>query len=221
MEPKMNDIIMENQNLIYSVAHQFGSISLMEDLFQVGCIGIICAYKNYDPSYQVKFSTYAYPYIVGEMKKFMRENKGIKVSRELVKIQLKIEKANILLSQSLMREPTSLELADFLGVPEFLISEALHSKEAIKSIDEPISEDGKVLSLHDTIGNVETMDLNTLIALREEISKLDPEEKFLIEKRYIEDRTQMETANELGMSQVQVSRKEHKVLVKLKDKLIA
>lgn len=221
MPSELNTLIMENQNLIYAIAHNFGNPTMLEDLFQVGCIGLMNAYKNYDPTYQVKFSTYAYPYIVGEMKKLIRENRGIKVSRELTKIQLKVEKASILLSQRFMREPTFRELAEFLEIPEYIISEALHSKEAIKSIDEPICEDGKVLTLHDTIANIETMDINTLIALKEEISRLTPEERTLIEKRYLEDQTQTETARVLKMSQVQVSRKEQKVLIKLKDKLAA
>ncbi len=221
METLTNEVLNEYQNLIYSIAHQFGSPFLLEDLFQVGWIGLNNAYNNYDASYGTKFSTYAYPYIVGEMKKFMRENHGMKVSREITKLTLKIEKASILLSQRLMREPTFQELADFLDVPEFVIGEAIHSKEAIRSIDEPIKEDGKVITLHDTIGAKERVDLNTLIALREEISKLDPLERSLIRERYTKDQTQSETANVLGMSQVQVSRKEQKVLVKLKDKLAA
>lgn len=221
MEIEMSAILKEHQNLIYSVAHQFGNHSLLDDLFQVGCIGLMNAYKNYDTSYGVKFSTYAYPYIAGEMKKFMRENRGVKVSRELMRLNLKIEKASILLSQRLMREPSYFELADFLGIPEILVSEAIHSKESIKSIDEPIKENGKIVTLHDTIGQKESVDLNTLIALKEEVQKLDPLERTLIENRYILDQTQSETAHILGMSQVQVSRKEQKVLVKLKGKLVA
>jgi len=221
MEAEKNAVLNEHQNLIYSIAHQFGSPFLLEDLFQVGWIGLNNAYNNYDASFGTKFSTYAYPYIVGEMKKFMRENHGMKVSREITKLTLKIEKASILLSQRLMREPTFQELADFLEVPEFVISEAIHSKETIRSIDEPIKEDGKIITLHDTVGQVERVDLNTLIALREEVSKLDPLERSLICERYMKDQTQSETASILGMSQVQVSRKEQKVLVKLKDKLAA
>lgn len=221
METTKNAVLNEYQNLIYSIAHQFGSPFLLEDLFQVGWIGLNNAYNNYDASYGTKFSTYAYPYIVGEMRKFMRENQGIKISREITKLNLKIEKASILLSQRLMREPSFQELADFLEIPEFVISEAVHSKDAIRSIDEPIKEDGKVMTLHDTVAKKENVDLNTLIALREEISKLDPLEQSLISERYIKDHTQSETASVLGMSQVGVSRKEQKVLMKLKDKLAA
>ncbi len=218
MTTEMTTLIMENQNLIYSVANQFGKPELIEDLFQVGCLGMISAYQNYDPSYQVKFSTYAYPYIVGEMRKFTRENRGIKVSRELLKLQLKIEKASILLSQRLMREPTSRELSEFTQIPEYVISQAIHAKDPIKSMDEPIHNDNS-LTLAEVIGKTENVDLNTLIALREELSKLDPTEKTLIQKRYMEDQTQSETAQVLGISQVQVSRKEQKVLTKLNRRL--
>lgn len=214
-------VIMENQNLIYSVAHQLGYPAIIEDLFQVGCIGIMKAYDNYNPNYQVKFSTYAYPYIVGEMKRFLRQNRGVKVSRDIMKLQLKIEKTSILLSQKLMREPTTRELANFLEVPEYYIIEAMRSKEPIGSLDTPVCENGKNLTLYDTLENVESMDLNTLIALRDAVSNLSPEERTLIQKRYMEDQTQSETASILGMSQVQVSRKEQKVLVKLQDKLVA
>ena len=221
MPVELEDLIKENQNLIYSIASSFGRRELFEDLFQVGCIGIMNAYKNYDPSYGVKFSTYAYSYITGEMKKFLRENRGIKVSRELTKLELKIEKVSILLSQRLMREATASEIAEFLDIPEYVVSEAIHSKDTIKSIDDSVCDNGKEMSLHDIIGNKKTVDINTLIALRDEISKITPEEKLLIEKRYMEDQTQSEIASILGMSQVQVSRKEQKVLVKLKDKLAA
>lgn len=217
----LQTLIEENKNLIYSVAHRFGSPAMIEDLFQVGCIGIINAYKNYNPSYQVKFSTYAFPYIEGEMKKFIRENKGLKVSREMNRIQLKIEKASILLSQHLMREPSTLELAHFLEIPENVVIDAIRAKESVKSLDDIVSEDEKVITLLDTLKQTESLDLDTLVALKSAISKLSPEERILIEQRYVEDQTQAEVAHYMGMSQVQVSRKEQKVLVKLKNKLVA
>lgn len=216
-----DSVIMKHQNLIYSVAHQLGHPAIIEDLFQVGCIGIMKAYDNYNPDYKVKFSTYAYFNIVGEMKRFLRQNRGVKVSRDIMKLQLKIEKTSILLSQKLMRDPTTRELAEFLEVPEDCIIEAMCSKEPIRSLDTPICENGKNLTLYDTLEDVESLDLNTLIALRDAISKLSPEERILIQKRYMEDQTQRETASILGISQVQVSRKEQKVLVKLQDKLVA
>ena len=119
-----------------------------------------------------------------------------------------------------MREPSIEELAHFLEVPEYTVIEAIRLKETIQSLDEPIKEDGKKITLQDII-ETKSIDLNTLIALKEELSKLNPEEKLLIQKRYMEDQTQSEVADVLSMSQVQVSRKEQKVLVKLKGKLAA
>lgn len=215
----MEELILENKNLIYSMTRYFEKFCNKEDLFQAGCIGMILAYKNYDETIGVKFTTYAYPYILGEMKKLVRENKSIKVSRNIQMLSLKIEKANILLTQKLMREPSVFEIADYLELPIELVCEAINSNMLIYSIDEPLNDDGKIITLQDTIGNVDNENLDDLISLRNELSKLTDFEKRLIEKRYEKDLTQAETAKVLGISQVQVSRKEQKVLLKLKDKL--
>lgn len=217
----MDQLILENKNLIYSITKYFEKYSNKEDLFQAGCIGMIMAYKNYDETMNVKFTTYAYPYILGEMRKLIREDKSIKVSRGIQMLNLKIEKANILLTQKFMREPTIHELSDFLEIPEEMINEALNSTRPIYSIDEPLNAEGKEITLQDTIGKVDSMDLDSLILLREELDKLSPFEKRLIEKRYMSDLTQQQTAKQLGISQVQVSRNEQKVLTKLKSKLVA
>ena len=215
----MEELILENKNLIYSITRYFEKYSNKEDLFQAGCIGMIMAYKNYNPDMNVKFTTYAYPYILGEMKKLVREDKSIKISRNIQLLNLKIEKANILLTQKLMRKPTILELADFLEMPIYMIEEAINSNKPIYSIDEPINDEGKDITLQDTIGKSE--DIDDLLLLKEELSKLNPFEQQLINKRYINDLTQQQTAYELGISQVQVSRGEQKILTKLKSKLVA
>ena len=217
----MEDLIRENSNLIYSVTKYFERYGNKEDLYQAGCIGMMLAYKNYDSNQNVKFTTYAYPYILGEMKKLVREDKTIKISRGLQMLNLKIERATILLAQQFMREPTVMEIADYLEVPEYMVAEALGSTKSICSIDEPIVRDGKEVTLHDTIGQIDMATRDDLLALKEELSNLTPFERELIEKRYMEDLTQQQTAQILGMSQVQVSRKEQKVLCKLKDKLVA
>ena len=178
-----------------------------EDLFQVGCIGLINAYNNYNSSTNTKFSTYAYSYILGEMKKLVREDKGIKISRNISKLYSQIEKTNMYLTQKLMRTPTLQEIASFLEIDETLIIEALNSTNVLLDIDEM------------QINNQE--DYNNNLLLKEELNKLSVDELDLITKRYMEDMTQNEVANLLGMSQVQVSRKEHKVLEKLKKQLIA
>ena len=215
----MEELIFENKNLIYSITRYFEKYSNKEDLFQAGCIGMIMAYKNYDPDMNVKFTTYAYPYILGEMKKLVREDKSIKISRNIQLLNLKIEKANILLTQKLMRTPTILELSDYLEIPTYMIEEAINSNKPIYSIDEPLNDEGKDITLQDTIGK--TDDIDDLLLLKEELSKLNPFEQELINKRYMYDLTQQQTANELGISQVQVSRGEQKILTKLKSKLVA
>lgn len=217
----MENLIQENSNLIYSITKYFEKYGNKEDLYQAGCIGMMLAYKNYDPTQNVKFTTYAYPYILGEMKKLVREDKTVKISRGLQILNLKIERATILLAQQFMREPTVMEIADYLEIPEYMVAEALGSTKPIASIDEPLVSDGKEITLHDTIGQMDMDTRDDLLTLREELSHLTPFEQELIQKRYMEDMTQQQTAQILGMSQVQVSRKEQKVLCKLKDKLAA
>lgn len=217
----LTDLILENKNLIYKISTIFTNYKNKEDLFQVGCIGLINAYKKYDSSYNTKFSTYAYPFIFGEMNNLVRNDKGIKISREITKLSSLIEKASILLTQKLMREPSIFEIASYLEIDEFLVSECLNSRNILKSCDSVICDDGKEVTLLDTIGDVESMDLTTLIALRDELSKLSCDEQVLINTRYMRDMTQSETASLLGMSQVQVCRKEQKVLKKLRNSLIS
>ena len=215
----MEELILENKNLIYSITRYFEKYSNKEDLFQAGCIGMIMAYKNYNPDMNVKFTTYAYPYILGEMKKLVREDKSIKVSRNIQLLNLKIDKAIVLLTQKLMRTPTILELSNFLEMPINLIEDAINSNKPIYSIDEPLNDEGKELTLQDTIGKIDNID--DLLLLKEELSKLNPFEQELINKRYVNDLTQQQTASELGISQVQVSRSKQKILTKLKSKLVA
>lgn len=216
---ELTNLILENQNMIYKITHYFENYGSKEDLFQVGCIGLIKAYKKYDESYGAKFTTYAYPYILGEIRKYVREDKGIKISRDISKLNLKIEKATILLTQKLMREPSVKEISEYLEIPEYYIVESIKSTNNIESIDKPINDDSsKEITLQDTI-SVENMNLDELIMLRDEINNLNENEKEILEKRYSNDFTQTETAKILGMSQVQVSRCETKILKKLKQKL--
>lgn len=216
---EINYLIKENERLIYSIANYFKNYNSKEDLYQAGCVGLITAYKKFNPSMNCKFTTYAYPYIMGEMRKLVREDKGVKVSREITKLNLKIEKAYILLSQKLMKEPSIEEIANFLEIPEFYVSEAILSSNKIKSIDEPVNEEGREFTLQEVIGKSENVD--ELIMLRDLLNNLNSEEKAIIDNRYIKDYTQSETSKLIGMSQVQVSRKEHKVLQKLKQKMVA
>ena len=215
----MEDIILENQNLIYYIANYFKNYPYKDDLYQAGRLGMIEAYKNYNPNMNCKFTTYAFTYILGEMKKLVRTDKGIKVSREISKLNLKIEKAYILLSQKLMKEPSIKEIANFLEVPEYIVSDAILSTNKIKSIDEPVNDEGSALTLQDVIG--ESNNIDELLLLKESLNNLNKEERQIIDNRYFKDYTQSETSKIIGISQVQVSRKEQKVLEKLKSKMIA
>ena len=218
----MEEQILANKNLIYYlISRYFSNYPNKDDLFQAGCMGIINAYINYNPKLDVKFTTYDYSFILGEMKKLVREDKSVKVSRNIQKLNLQIEKASLLLTQKMMREPTLEELAQFLEVPSYLISEAINSNKPIYSIDEPLNNEGKEITLQDTIGQIDDMDKDDLLLLKEELSKLNSFEQDLINKRYMEDLTQQQTANALGITQVQVSRGEKKILTKLRTKLTA
>ena len=216
----LTDLVLENKNLIYKITTFFTGYSNKEDLFQVGVIGLINAYKKYDSNFNTKFSTYAYPFIFGEINNYVKKDRGIKVSREISSLYSKIEKASMLLTQKMMREPSISEISEFLEIDERLVNEAMMTKYPTISVDSVISDEGKELTLLDVIP-IDEMDINTLVALREELSKLDIEEQQIINSRYMNDLTQSEVASNMGMSQVQVSRKEQKVLKKLRDSLVA
>lgn len=219
MNEELSKLINDNENLIYRITHYFSNYLNKEDLFQVGCIGLIKAYQNYKEDYGTKFSTYAYPYILGEIKKYVREDKGIKISRDISKLNLKIERANLILSQKLMRVPTYKELSEYLGIDEYYISEALCTSNVLQSLDQSIANEGKDLTLYDTVPKIETLDLDTLLTLKNELSKLDKNEYRIITDHYLKDRTQSEIADSLGINQVQVSRCEQKILKKLRTRM--
>lgn len=210
--------IYDNQRLVYSISKYFKNYQNKDDLYQAGYLGIINACKNYNPNQGCKFSTYAYPYILGEMRKLVREDKGLKLSRRISKLNLMIEKAYILLSQKLMRNPSVSEIANYLEIDEYSVNEALMSTGAIKSIDEPIGDDANC-TLQEVIGYSENID--DLILLKESLLKLSSKDQELIRNRYINDLTQVETSNVMNMTQVQVSRQEKKILQKLKSQMVA
>ena len=212
------EAIYENQGLVYAIAGYFKNYKNKEDLYQAGYLGIINAYNHFDTSLGCKFSTYAYTYILGEMRKLVREDKSYKVSRSISKMNLLIEKAYILLSQKLMRYPSTKEIAAYLNVDEYLVCEAMMSTNSVKSIDETIKDDNGC-TLQEVIGYSENVD--DLIMLKDSLLKLNEKEQELIRNRYMNNLTQRETSNLMNMSQVQVSRNEKKILQKLKSTMAA
>lgn len=215
---ELDQAIYENQNLVRSIANRY-DYCLREDLFQVGVMGMIDAYSHYDSNRNTKFSSYAYPYILGEMKKYLREDRNIRVSRDLIYLCSRIEKAKELLRQKFRREPSINDIAFFLDISESKIVEAIQANISIKSIDEPINDEGRELTIQDVVSIKETYDKLDLIGLKDELSKLSTRDKELLEKRYYEEHTQSETAMLMGMSQVDVSRTEKKLILSLRNKL--
>ena len=193
--------------LIYSIIYKyFNFYKDKEDLYQVGYIGLLHALNNYDKSVGTKFITYAYPYIYGEMTNLINNDKSIKVNRKMNTLYLKITKVIAILSQQLMHEPSIDEIASYLEIDPSLVNEAINASYTMLDID------ANEYGYNDS--NLDNM------ALNDEINKLNREEYTIINGRYIHDLSQQEVANIMGISQVQVSRKEKKILEKLKSKLI-
>lgn len=209
----------EYVKMIYSIAHKYSFGSDFEDLCQVGQVGLLKAYENYDKDVGSNFSSYAYLYIKGEILKYIRENRVIKVSKDMLVLNKSILKAKEVLSQKMMRTPTNSELSLFLEIDEEKINEALISCEYVKSLDYELNDEGRELTMYDSIRYDEKGYNDNILDLRDELNKLPSEERRLIIERYYNDKSQQETSKELGISQVQVSRNEAKILTKLRGKL--
>lgn len=211
-----NQMVEEYSHLIYKLAHSFTGYQSKEDLYQVGYKGLITAYQNFNPDVGIKFSTYAYQYIFGEMSKLVREDYSVKVSRNLRKMKSQIEKVKIILSQEFMREPTDEEVFNYLGISAVEFKEAIDSTAPVQSFDQPIVDEGKELTLYDTVPS-SGLDIETRIALKHELEQLTPMERSIIEDRYLKDLSQQEVAQLYGMTQVQVSREEKKIKTKIRS----
>lgn len=206
--------LLNYEGLVYGIIQRYTKYFEKDDLYQVGMIGLINAYHNFDSTQGTKFSTYAYYYVLGEVRKYVRESGLVKVSSDLVKLNQCIEKTSEQMSQRLGREPTTTELSLFLEIDEEKIEEARVAALDVKSLDYSVDE-----ALPEFYNSVSSYDKETspeILDLRRELSRLSDEEKNLIVARYFEDMTQSETSRELGISQVQVSRKEGKILEKLR-----
>ena len=209
--------VLEYENLVYSIVHKYGHKYDDEDLYQVGMLGLIQAKNNFNENMDVKFSTYAYYYILGEITKYIRESKSLKLSKDIIKLNKSINKATDIMTQKLGRNPTTLELSLFLDIDEDKINEALIATQDVQSLDYSYDDESSN-DLYNLISDKDTIKLE-LIDLKEELKRLNPEEKQLIRERYYEDLTQTEISKKTGISQVQISRKESKILEKLKKRL--
>ena len=218
----MNDlgtIIIENEGLIYNIINKYKNYFELDDLYQVAVIGIIKASKSYKSEYGTKFTSYAYPFILGEVIKYINEFRNIKVTKESTKLYIKILKAIELLSQKMMKMPSTYELSVYLEIDEKIIEEVMMAHTMIESLDKVISQDDKNLELYNKIGYYDEYIEN--YSLISEIEKLEPIEKAIIQARYYKNMSQSETGKTLGMYQMEVSRQERKILAKLKNNMAA
>ena len=219
-EAAQEKLITKNYALIKSIVRGFLNRGAeYEDLLQIGSIGLIKAIKGYNPSFEVRFSTYAVPMIAGELKRFMRDDGIIKVSRSLKENAIKIFRAQEALKRKMLRDPTIEELSLETGIEPGMIVESLDAVKDPISIYEPVFEESnsnaKVEMIDLMVRDDSEKVIDTLL-LKELISKLNAREKKIIMLRYFSDKTQSEIAAMLGISQVQVSRLITKTIEKLK-----
>ena len=213
------DLIKGNLKLVLSILKGYANrCDNMDDLFQVGTVGLVKAVDNFDLTQEVKFSTYAVPMIMGEIKRYIRDNTGIRVTRSLKDIAYKAMKAKEELTNSLNREPLLEEIAEYVDIPAFSIVNAFEAIKDPMSMQEPIFNDGG-----DTIYLEEQVkdDSNKVgedmrIMLNDAINSLKDKEKLIIYKRYFEGITQLELSETIGISQAQISRIEKNGLESIK-----
>lgn len=217
---ELDEIIRQNSNLVYSVCAKYQNYFDKEDLYQEGKMGLIDAYENFDETKNVKFSTYAFPYVVGKVSNYVRENKNIKISRDLIRLGRKIGEYIDKHKQVRGYEPSTKDIALMLEIKEEKVISALDaSKIATKSLDEELNDTGRVITLLDVTPKEEKISKEQMLDLKEAFKYLSENEKELIINRYFNDLTQSEVAELMGVNQVYVSRMEKKVLTKMKKKM--
>lgn len=216
-------LLKENLNLVRSIVHRFANRGYeWDDLFQIGCIGLMKAIDRFDLSFSVKFSTYAVPMIIGEIRRFMRDDNPIKVSRPVKDLAYKVHKTQETLQGILGREPTIQEVAQKISLAPQEVVAALEAISPIISLYEPTTNDsGDQLLLLDQIKTNDPMENLHLekLALKEVLEKLPEKERNVIVMRFYQDKTQSEIARKIGLSQVQVSRIEKQALKRIKTLL--
>jgi len=214
-----NDLINGNLKLVLSIIKNFSNkVDNLDDLFQVGCIGLVKAIDNFDTSYDVKLSTYACPLIIGEIKRYIRDSSVLRISRGIKDIAYKTLKLKEELMSSEGIEPSNSEVAKILGVSEYDVTYALEALREPVSMYEPIYNDGgDTIYLFDQISDKkDEYDLDIKLALNKAIDKLKPREQQILQDRFVVGKTQMEIAEELGISQAQISRIEKSAINNIK-----
>ena len=216
--------VVANLRLVLSVVHRFGGRGdKADDMFQVGCVGLMKAIDNFDSSLNVRFSTYAVPMIIGEIRRYLRDNNSVRVSRSLRDIAYKALQAKEELSKKSFKEPTIEEIALFIDVPAKSVTFALDAISDTVSLNEPVYTDGAdSLHLLDQIADTKNTDENMHeeLSIKDAIKTLSPREREILNMRYYIGKTQTEVSSEIGISQAQVSRLEKNALKVIHEFLI-
>lgn len=207
----------ENLGLVHLCANKFRGRGIeYDELYSAGCIGLLKAVKAFDSGRGVKFSTYAVPVILGEIKRLFRDGGAIKVSRSLKELSMRIQRCCESFRQREGREPSLSELAELSGESEADISEALCVSQPLLSLTSGDDDEGQI----DIPSESPDEAIVDLLALRQIMAELEPKDRALLELRYFRNLTQTKTAKALGMTQVQVSRREKKLLLQMREKLL-
>ena len=207
--------LMETKDMIYKICYKYSKYYSVEDLFQVGVIGLMKAKRNFNSNMNTKFTTYAYKYVLGEIIEFIKNDRTIKVSSDNLKLFKLYNETKEYLSKEMNMVPTLYQISDYLKVDEMVLADAINKSEFAISLEENLNNDE--FTLEKVVGVDDTNNIDMLLDLKNELLKLKEDERKIIELRYFTGYTQSEVSNMLGMSQVQVSRCESKVLKKIKD----
>lgn len=213
---KTEELILQNNNLIYSLVSKFPYFKDKEDLYQTGVIGLIKASKNYNPNLNIKFSTFAYNFIYGEMYNYVISTRNIKINKDIIRLGKKIKEFIDKHKQVRGYEPSIKSIADILNIKESKVIEVMETTKQTSSIDDELGDK----YMFENIQTSNRISNDILIDLKNNLNSLEEDEKEIIKYRYIDDLTQGEVAKKLKMNQVKVSRLEKKILNKLKEKML-
>lgn len=215
-------ILKENNGLIWSLVKRFiGKGYEIEDLYQIGCIGFIKAVKRFDINFNYQLSTFAVPYILGEIKKFIRDDGIIKISRNIKELSLKIRDIENDYFRKEMELPTTKQIAEMLNVKEEEVLIAIDARRQVESINEELYDDSKCQRLEQIIPKIDEQNkIIDNLTIKEMVNNLDTRDKQIINLRFFKEKTQAQVAKILGISQVQVSRLERRILNDMKMELV-
>nr|NNM90441.1 RNA polymerase sporulation sigma factor SigF [Bacilli bacterium] len=218
-EEARDQLVYHNQRLVWAIVQRFLTRGYeADDLFQIGCIGLLKAIDKFDLTYDVKFSTYAVPMIIGEIQRFLRDDSTVKVSRSIKELARQIRRVKEELAKVMARQPTVEEIAKELGIEKEEVVLALEAIRTPASIHETVFEnDGDPIYLMDQIADASQEKWFEEIAVRDLVSRLPEREQVIVYLRFFQDQTQAEVAKRLNISQVQVSRLEKKILQTIRE----